>query len=527
MSSMPRLRAICLILLGLLPGAWFAWQWREMPSAGAYHDDGLYYVGAQSLAQTGEYRILSLPGEPYQTKYPPFWPLLLSLAWHLEPRYPDNLQWAMVLAWMWLPLTAFAYRAWLRQAGAGETARWLLPALWAANPYGILFSTSLLSELPFTGLLLAALLLLGRADARWTAVAGAAAGLAFLTRSAGIAVLPAVVGWLLLRREFRRAGIFAAVFCPIAAGWFWWAAAHRARGTDEISLYYTNYFGYHMLVFVWREFSLYLWRNLDGLVNGLGALLLPTTTNSMLEKVLALSLGVAGISGVVRRVRREPRGLTAAYAYFCLGYSLLLVVWHFPPNERFVLPMGPLWLLGIATEFLHVGGVIRAAFRNPDRGQRVAGGVLVGVMAVVAGWCGWRQVDLLAWGIPAAMRDHDRRFRETAAAMEYLRERLPAEASVLSGTDPAVYLRSGRRGAGHFVPTIHWYRTDQKALEREYSDAPGYCKRLGIGYILLHDWEYARDLPPETHAAIHRQLRADARLELVFSSGPAALYRVR
>jgi hypothetical protein len=118
MSGMLRFRAICLISLALLPGAWFAWQGREMPAAGYYHDDGLYYVGAQALAQTGEYRITSLPEQPYQTKYPPLWPLVLSLAWQIEPRYPENLPWAMLLAWMWLPVTLLAYRAWLRQAGA-------------------------------------------------------------------------------------------------------------------------------------------------------------------------------------------------------------------------------------------------------------------------------------------------------------------------------------------------------------------------------------------------------------------------
>lgn len=295
-------------MLGLLPGAWYAWQWRAMPGAGYYHDDGLYYAGAQALAQTGEYKILSLPEQPYQTKYPPLWPLVLSLAWRVEPRYPENLPWAMVLVWMWLPVTAWAYRAWLERAGSAESDRWLLPVLWGCNPYVILFSTTLLSEMPFTGLLLAALLLLRRGEARWAAAAGAVAGLAFLTRSAGMALLPAVVGWLVWRREYRRAGAFAAVLVPMAAGWFWWAGVHRAAGSDELTLYYTNYFGYHMRVFAWEEIHRYVWRNVDGVVSGLGSLLLPATTASIMEKVLAVTLGVAGVSGVVRRVRREPGG---------------------------------------------------------------------------------------------------------------------------------------------------------------------------------------------------------------------------
>lgn len=527
LAEMPRFPLIGLFCLLALPSAWFAWQGREMPAAGYYHDDGIYYVTAKSLAETGEYRITSLPGEPFQTKYPPLWPLVLSLAWQIDPEYPENLRWAMWLAWIWLPVTMVAYWRWLRETGSGERTAWALAGLWACNPYVILFSTTLLSEMVFTALLLGTLLLLRRPETRWTVGAAAVAGAAFLTRSAGIALLPAVVGWLVLRREYRRAGVFAGVLTPVVAGWFWWAGAHRAAGGDAMTLYYTNYFGYHMAVVIWSEFSLYLWRNVDGLIQGLGALALPVTTSSILEKVLTLTLGVAGLSGVWRRWRAEPLGWLAPYVLFCVGYGLMLVVWHFPPNERFVLPMGPLWLLGLYTELAHVGGVVRAAFRNPDRGQRVAGGVLVGVMALVVGWCGARQVDLLVRGLPAALADHAGRFRDTEATMGYIRERLPAEATVLAEMDPTVYLRTGRRGARNIVTTIHWYRSDDAGMERDYGNAAEYCRQRGIGYVLLNEWDYSRDLTPEAHREIQKRLGADGRLERLFSTGRSALYRVR
>ena len=57
----------------------------DLPSFGDLHDDSLYYVSAKSLADGGGYRIESLPGEPAQTKYPPLYPLLLSLAAHGGP----------------------------------------------------------------------------------------------------------------------------------------------------------------------------------------------------------------------------------------------------------------------------------------------------------------------------------------------------------------------------------------------------------------------------------------------------------
>src|SRR5437867_3443068 len=46
---------------------------------GGYHDDGIYVTTAKALATGQGYRIVSLPYEPAQTKYPPFYPFLLSL----------------------------------------------------------------------------------------------------------------------------------------------------------------------------------------------------------------------------------------------------------------------------------------------------------------------------------------------------------------------------------------------------------------------------------------------------------------
>src|SRR5437870_12014220 len=63
----------------------------HLPFFGLYQDDAIYVVTAKSLAEGHGYRILSLPGEPFQTKYPILYPLVLSVIWKTYPDFPHNL----------------------------------------------------------------------------------------------------------------------------------------------------------------------------------------------------------------------------------------------------------------------------------------------------------------------------------------------------------------------------------------------------------------------------------------------------
>ncbi len=516
-----------LLLAVLLPGAWFAWQWRSMPHAAEYHDDGLYFVGAKSLAETGSYRIESLPKQPAQTKYPPLWPATLAVAWMVNPHYPDNLPVAMALCWMWLPLTLLAYRKWLTGLGLSAGVVLALGAVWALNPYVVLFSTAMLSEMQFTFLLLASLLLLERKGTGGVAAAGAVAGLAFLSRTAGIALLPAAAGYLLLRGRWRDAGVFGAAMAPAILGWAWWSGAHRMAGSDMVTLYYTNYFGYYRATFEWPELHLYLWKNVDGLLRGLGALLLPDTTQSLFDKMVAETLGVAGMIGLWRLAKEKWAAPLAPYTLFSLVYAVILVIWPFPPTERLVLPIVPLWLAGLYVEMRRLAENIFAVFRKPETGQKIAGGVITACLAALVFYCGWRQVELMTQGLPQFYREHAERLAKSEPVMAWVRANLPADATILAEIDPLVYLRTGRRGAGVFQNTVHWYRENHTARTEGYLRGPEYAREQGIGYLLLNEWDYSRDMPAEEQARMLKGLRGDSRLELLFSSGESAIYRVR
>jgi hypothetical protein len=81
------------------------------PAVGTFHDDGIYAVTAKALATGRGYRIVSLPSQMPQTKYPFLFPALLAVVWRMFPRFPQNLIWLKLvplgcaLAWV-----ALSYR---------------------------------------------------------------------------------------------------------------------------------------------------------------------------------------------------------------------------------------------------------------------------------------------------------------------------------------------------------------------------------------------------------------------------------
>ena len=74
--SLRRLAPAAILILLCLPSLLFVWHNRDVPHFGILQDDGVYLIDAQALAQGAGYRILSLPAQPFDTRYPPLYPTL-------------------------------------------------------------------------------------------------------------------------------------------------------------------------------------------------------------------------------------------------------------------------------------------------------------------------------------------------------------------------------------------------------------------------------------------------------------------
>lgn len=118
-------RLVVLVTLSLL-GTVYAFAWFA-PSVGLYHDDGIYLVTAKALAEGQGYRIISLPHEIAQTKYPFLFPAALSELWRMLPHFPRNVPLLkalpLVCALLWFGLI---YKLLVRLNATRDQALWIV-----------------------------------------------------------------------------------------------------------------------------------------------------------------------------------------------------------------------------------------------------------------------------------------------------------------------------------------------------------------------------------------------------------------
>ncbi len=519
-----KLAILGVFALALAPSAYLAWSLRAMPHLGFYHDDSIYWVSARSLATGSGYRIASLPGEPYQTKYPPLYPALLAGIWKLNPDFPSNLPLATLLAWLLLPVYLAALWFFFRQYGFGLRERCVLTLAAGLSPVAAVFSFSLMPELLFTALLVASLVLAERAvdhDAsRWLALlAGICGGLAYLTKSSAAPLLLTVPFCFALRRRFVQAALFFAAMLPAPLAWQWWASAHASRSWDLVTLYYTNYLGFEIYNVPLRDLPLVAWHNLDGFLAGASKLLMFDIPygNIYLERVVA----VGAIAGCVRLARRTQK---LQYPLAAAGIAALMLVWHYTPDQRFVFPLYPLLAAGLWTEVENLCRTLRVSWQKPAFSDRCAAAVGAGIVAALAMFVAFTTVFGLARFLPGLFDAYRSDLESRKPAYRWIAAHAPGQAAVFAYDDPVVYLYTGRKSCSLPVPPKFYYHDDQAGIDRLLDSIPDFARRYDLAYALITPADFYRDLHARGARRLLEAVESSREFHPVYTAPSASVY---
>jgi hypothetical protein len=258
----------------------------------------------------------------------------------------------------------------------------------------------------------------------------------------------------------------------------------------------------------------------NALLESMGSLVFPQAMQEgLLAKLILWPLAVAMILGCVRMVRQ---GFGQLYALFGGASLAMLLMWHYQPNQRFILPLAPLLLAGFCFEMVEIAEWLRKTILHRGRGWRLAAYGFAGCFAIVLTGGLVLQISMDVGVVPNLFRNDRANARAYRSLYGWIANHLPADANILWQDDTALYLATGHHAVSFVVPPREFEATGGNAGEvARYRKIAEYARQQHMEYVLLakvglrHNDQVLRD------AAVNPEL------EPVHEEQGGILYRVR
>ena len=364
---------------------------------GLWNDDGVYLVLGRALAAGQGYHAIHIPGEPFHVKFPPGWPLVLSVFWAMSRRLAT----VLLLARTWNVLAVGATAALLWRLACGQrrlppmlvVAFAIMPLLLDANLELAAIPTS---EPTFLLLWVLSLVLWndafsvpeGERNGRNVVAFGFAAGATALVRGPGVVVAGSALVALASVGGPRRPRLVAAC-ATLLPPLLWTGYAFLAAKGQPLSGIPDDRSYQTYLIALVRD------GGIPGAIDQLSdnasevwrTAIYHAAGSELVGAVLVTCFILGALLSLVRLAPRDP--------FFCLavvGILFLVLAWPFP-QFRLLLPVAPLLGVAAASAVAPLEGRLRA------RGRFAMQAVVAIGIAVVA----WRQVTVHVQGVRSAL----------------------------------------------------------------------------------------------------------------------------
>jgi len=319
------------------------------PSMFTGGDNAQYITLAKSILQ-GEYRNLAFIGQPVEIEIPPGYPFVIAPLIALFPNtfIPTKLlSFFSMLFGIWISLLLFD------RFKVPKLAGFLFGLTLLANPLFNEFSHWTLTEAPYFALsILGAYLFDKYYDSEKIfsfVLASAVVFLSMYVRPVAIPLVGAALIFLLVRKMFKRAGIFALTGAILYGPWFLRTMFTRQGG--EESFYLVNFFGKNtvgdadapgLFEKVFSNLQSYLFRDLPTVFTSAGGKTGPLFT--LIGAVAAIII-MAGLIIIVKDKK------TFLPYYAVLYFGMLMVYNPRFATFRYLMPIIPVFFLAIWVAF--------------------------------------------------------------------------------------------------------------------------------------------------------------------------------
>ena len=318
-------------------------------------DEGSYLMLGKSLALNNEYRSISWPEEPKHGKYPPMYPLLLSIVWKAFPDFPQNVPWFRGLNILLGSLSLWVLHSlYTKGCSLSWSERVTLLLLVAVHPAILFYSTSIHSEplyLLISGGILWYTVVASSSeqlDSPWFGVwLGMLTGLLLYVRLAAVTLAVAVLLYLLVRKSYRSLVMVGLIQLALLIPWLLWIGLNSTEISHRGFTFYSDYFR------DWRQtvhdngLSDLLWTNAISLFFGIPkTCFFPFQTNLELITQLTFWLGIPFHYFLWRGfVRTWKDGVNKLFHLYTLSSLMVFLAWPYMAQERFLGTLLPFFCL--------------------------------------------------------------------------------------------------------------------------------------------------------------------------------------
>lgn len=497
--------SIWLTSLGFLAAAYAPLM--DSQILGFFHDDGVYAITAKALASGQGLHLLHLPGLPTEIKYPVFYPLLLTLAWIIQPSFPANMplmHWLTTLFGIAGIGILYLYLRQIQRCNAVLSG--IISLLVACNFFFLFYTTVLMSEAPYFCLSLLTLFIAEkyvateRSSIKWLCLTVLLSALAFHTRTIGLVLIGAIGLFLALQKQWKTFSIY--LLCTLSISllpWGIWVKTHTpALNAFNYPLVYM-YGGYGPEYAInaphspWVYFQALLDKGIQPIVDSSLALLFPQLSyqfagNPILVKSLALLLSTVLLAYGLYFLRRKQFNVSGIYVSL---YLMVIAGWMYPYQaERFLIMVLPfLWLY-----------IFRCLNKLSDRLKafplQIQQVLLIVLLIWTTGWPAIQGYQLLHriranhWLEPSGR--YARLWQDYQAAFEFIRQHTNANAPVAGIWDPAIYLYTGHSAFGVFTSALQ--PVNGKALPESFNRLFNSLKHYQVRYVMNEPFLFNQEI---------------------------------
>jgi hypothetical protein len=263
-----------------------------------------------------------------------------------------------------------------------------------------------------------------------------------------------------------------------------------------------------------------LWKNIDAVLTGIGTLIMPFS-ESPLTKMLVQTIAVGTIVGIYRLAKE--RETTRFYALYGALFTVMLVIWHYPPNARFLFPIFPLLLAGFSYQLAMTVNLIRKTYQDPQ--QKIAAVVIATALLFVS-WPVLRNNYVFIFDIaPSSQAGQRKIVEDNLPCAARIRQELPTKARIMAANDPTMYLLTGLTSMRMTVPPVLWYEERFHELLAENARMPQVAREHGMTHLYVNR-NFRGDLTEEQQQKFLASLESNAALNPVLQCGGATLYEL-